>query len=85
MFNAQVRATLGVNIDFVELNFPDERVTLQLYDTAGQEQYKSMTRQVGRTRLGDRWVTVFQDQPLHYCRHFYWDGFYGDVSESNAD
>lgn len=43
-FSTTVKATLGVHIDFAELEFPSRKVTMQLYDTAGQEQYRSLTR-----------------------------------------
>ena len=43
-FSSTVKATLGVHIDFAELEFPSRRVTMQMYDTAGQEQYRALTR-----------------------------------------
>eukprot|EP00039_Didymoeca_costata_P012071 m.172598 g.172598 ORF g.172598 m.172598 type:complete len:1267 (-) comp15375_c1_seq4:3904-7704(-) len=43
-FSSTVKATLGVHIDFAELDFPSRKVTIQLYDTAGQEQYRALTR-----------------------------------------
>jgi small GTP-binding protein len=43
-FSSRVKATLGVHIDFAELEFPSRKVTIQLYDTAGQEQYRAITR-----------------------------------------
>jgi small GTP-binding protein len=43
-FSTTVKATLGVHIDFAELEFPSRKVTVQLYDTAGQEQYRALTR-----------------------------------------
>eukprot|EP00038_Savillea_parva_P016988 m.18755 g.18755 ORF g.18755 m.18755 type:complete len:1300 (-) comp3624_c0_seq2:178-4077(-) len=48
IFSPNIKTTLGVNIDFAELKFPLQKVTLQIYDTAGQEQYRSMTRQFYR-------------------------------------
>lgn len=48
LFSPNIKTTLGVNIDFAELKLPMQRVTLQIYDTAGQEQYRSMTKQFYR-------------------------------------
>lgn len=48
VFSTKVKATLGVNIDFAELQFASQRATLQIYDTAGQEQYRAMTNQFYR-------------------------------------
>mmetsp|Transcript_3916 Transcript_3916/g.12234 ORF Transcript_3916/g.12234 Transcript_3916/m.12234 type:complete len:1292 (+) Transcript_3916:105-3980(+) len=48
LFSPNIKTTLGINIDFAELKFPLQNVTLQIYDTAGQEQFRSMTRQFYR-------------------------------------
>ena len=44
VFSTAVKATLGVQLDFAELTFPTHRVALQIFDTAGQERYRSLTQ-----------------------------------------
>eukprot|EP00040_Diaphanoeca_grandis_P018907 m.99524 g.99524 ORF g.99524 m.99524 type:complete len:1279 (+) comp27166_c2_seq1:329-4165(+) len=48
IFSTKVKATLGVNIDFAEIQLAPSSATLQIYDTAGQEQYQAMTTQFYR-------------------------------------
>lgn len=44
-FSAYTTATVGINKEEVTLTYDDKRVTLSIYDTAGQERYSSICRQ----------------------------------------
>eukprot|EP00041_Stephanoeca_diplocostata_P026961 m.735127 g.735127 ORF g.735127 m.735127 type:complete len:1467 (-) comp23086_c1_seq22:629-5029(-) len=43
-FTADVKSTIGLHIDFATIEFPNRHVTLQVYDTAGEEKYRSQSR-----------------------------------------
>lgn len=43
-FSADVKSTIGVHIDFANIVFPQRQVVLQVYDTAGEERYRSHSR-----------------------------------------
>eukprot|EP00039_Didymoeca_costata_P005389 m.81228 g.81228 ORF g.81228 m.81228 type:complete len:1293 (-) comp12800_c0_seq2:110-3988(-) len=51
-FSPDVQSTVGVHIDFAKIEFPSHHVTLQVYDTAGEERFRSLTRSFYRGAHG---------------------------------
>lgn len=40
-FSEDVKSTIGVHMDFATIEYPNRHVTLQVYDTAGEERYRA--------------------------------------------
>lgn len=40
-FTEDVKSTIGVHMDFATIEYPNRHVTLQVYDTAGEERYRA--------------------------------------------
>jgi small GTP-binding protein len=51
-FSPHTQSTIGVHIDYAKIEFPSHNVTLQVYDTAGEERFRSLTKSFYRGAHG---------------------------------
>ena len=51
-FSPHTQSTIGVHIDYAKIEFPSHNVTLQVYDTAGEERFRALTRSFYRGAHG---------------------------------
>jgi len=68
------QSTIGVHIDFAKIEFPSHNVTLQVYDTAGEERFRSLTRSFYRGAHGAILVyDVSNDESFEELTEFHKD------------
>lgn len=51
-FSPHSQSTIGVHIDYAKIEFPSQNVTLQVYDTAGEERFRALTKSFYRGAHG---------------------------------
>ena len=61
-FENNIEPTVGIDFIPMTLNIDDKIVKLQIWDTAGQEQYRSLGRAYYRNALGAILVFAYNDQ-----------------------